>query len=387
MKRFMGNSTMSGVVLFTAALAAIIISNSPLAHGFHSIWETKAGVSFGSFRLEKSIHHWINDGLMAIFFFVVGLELKREILAGELSNPRKAMMPLAAAVGGMVVPAGIYVLFNHPGTDAGAGWGIPMATDIAFALGIMYLLGDRVPLTLKVFLTALAIADDLGAVLVIAFFYTSDINTTSLITGMVFMVVLLAGNYIGIRSTLFYGIIGVGGLWLAFLMSGVHATIAAVLAAFTIPARVSIPENVFYKRMVALVNKFKKAEPNDKITVTSEQQKILERMEQLTLEATTPLQRIEHSLHPLVAFIIIPLFALSNAGVSINSETLADLGNPVTMGVAFGLLFGKVLGITGMVALLYYTGISSLPDGTNWRHIIGTSFLAAYWLYHVVIHY
>ena len=376
MKKFVGNSTMSGIVLFTAALVAIILTNSPLANWFHGIWETEMGVSLGEFKLSKSLHHWINDGLMAVFFFVVGLELKREIIAGELSSPRKAMLPLAAALGGMLVPAIIYLSFNHPLSTAGNGWGIPMATDIAFALGILYLLGDRVPVSLKVFLTALAIADDLGAVLVIAFFYTSDINTMNLVTGAVFLAVLVIGNRIGIRSTLFYGIVGIGGLWLAFLMSGVHATIAAVLAAFAIPARVSIPENIFYKRMSALIDKFKQEQPNQKTTVTDQQYKILQRMEQLTLEATTPLQRLEHSMHPLVAFIIIPLFALSNAGVSITPESIQGLSNSVTLGIAAGLVVGKFVGITGMVALLYWFKISPLPEGTTWKHILGAAFLA-----------
>ncbi len=377
MKRFVSNSSMSGIVLFSTALLAIIISNTPLSEWFHNIWEIKLSMSLGGMVLSKNLHHWINDGLMAVFFFVVGLELKREIIGGELSNPRKAIMPLAAALGGMVVPALIYLAFNHPLSISGNGWGIPMATDIAFALGILYLLGDRVPVSLKIFLTALAIADDLGAVLVIAFFYTSDINTISLLTGAVFLLVLIIGNRIGIRSTLFYGLVGVGGLWLAFLMSGVHATIAAVLAAFTIPARVSIAENVFYKKMCNLMDKFKNAKPNENSTITLEQQVILQRVETLTLEASTPLQRLEHSLHPLVAFIIIPLFALSNAGVTLTNESIANIGNPVTLGVSLGLLIGKLVGVTGMVALMYWLKISALPEGCNWRHMIGAGFLAA----------
>src|SRR5690606_30241933 len=180
-------------------------------------------------------HHWINDGLMAVFFFVIGLELKRELIAGELSTPKNAILPIVAALGGMVVPALVYVFFNN-GLSTMSGWGIPMATDIAFALGILYLLGDKVPLSLKVFLTALAIADDLGAVLVIAFVYTSNIDLANLLIGGLFMAVLLIANRIGVRNTVFYAIIGIGGLWFAFLLSGVHATIAAVLAAFTIPA-------------------------------------------------------------------------------------------------------------------------------------------------------
>lgn len=376
MKRFLGNSSMSGIMLIVAAILAMILSNSPYAKWFHQLWEVNVGLSFGDYTLNKSLHHWINDGLMAVFFFVVGLELKREIIAGELSSPKKAILPIAAAFGGMIIPALIYLSFNHPVSITGSGWGIPMATDIAFALGVLYLLGDKVPISLKVFLTALAIADDLGAVLVIAFFYTSDINLVNLLTGMVFMGILIIGNRIGIRSTLFYGLIGIGGLWLAFLMSGVHATIAAVLAAFTIPARAGIPETIFNERMRTLMDRFKKAVPNESPTITEEQQEILQRIEQVTLEASTPLQRLEHSQHPWVAFLIIPVFALSNAGVTISAENIANLGNSVTLGVSLGLIVGKLLGISGTVGLLYLLKISPLPDNCNWFHIIGVGFLA-----------
>lgn len=376
MKRFLSNSSMSGIVLIGSALLAIMLSNSSLSGWFHDIWETNLSVSLGELQLSKSIHHWINDGLMAVFFFVVGLELKREIIAGELSNMRKAILPIGAAIGGMVVPALIYIAFNNPLSDAGNGWGIPMATDIAFALGILYLLGDKVPVSLKIFLTALAIADDLGAVLVIAFFYTSDINMVSLITGVAFMALLIIGNKLGIRSALFYGIIGIGGLWLAFLMSGVHATIAAVLAAFTIPASVSISETTFNKKMGILMNKFSRAKPNESTTITSEQHHVLLKMEQLTTEASTPLQRLEHNMHPFVAFVVIPVFALSNAGVTIDSTSLAYITNSVTLGVSSGLLVGKFIGVVGMVFLLTRLKLSSLPQGCNWHHIIGAGFLA-----------
>lgn len=377
MKRFMSHSSTSGIVLFGAAIFAIVISNSPLAEWYHNIWKVKLAIGYGDHFLSKDLHHWINDGLMAVFFFVVGLELKREIIAGELKTPRKAVMPLAAAVGGMVVPAAIYLLFNDFNSVTGSGWGIPMATDIAFALGILYLLGDRVPISLKIFLTALAIADDLGAVLVIAFFYTSDINLPSLLMGGVFMAVLVVANLIGVRSTLFYGIVGVAGLWLAFLMSGVHATIAAVLAAFTIPARVYIPGILFSRKLSLLMARFKKVAVHESIIVSTEQQKILEEIKVLTKEASTPLQHLEHSLHPLVAFIVMPIFALANAGVSISGENLAQIGNSVTMGVFFGLIVGKFIGVVGTVALIKKLNISPLPSGTNMYHIIGAGFLAS----------
>lgn len=375
MKKFMSNSSTSGIVLLTAAVIAIILSNTGLKFRFHEFWEMKVAFTLGDFVLDKTLHHWINDGLMAVFFFVVGLELKREILSGELSSPRKAMLPLAAAIGGMVFPAAFYLMFNDPSTLSGDGWGIPMATDIAFALGVLYMMGDKVPVSLKIFLTALAIADDLGAVLVIAFFYTSDINFTSLLTGAIFMAVLLFGNFIGIRNTAFYGIIGIFGLWLAFLMSGVHATIAAVLAAFTIPNNAVVSENLFNKRIGVLINKFRKAQNDEIAGITHEQQSILARIKQLTREATTPLQRLEHSLHPLVSFVVLPIFALANAGITFSQESLEGIGNSVTLGVAAGLFFGKLIGITGLTWLIVKLRISELPQGTNWYHIIGVAFL------------
>src|SRR5690606_15771887 len=264
-----------------------------------------------------SLQHWINVGLMAIFFFVVGLELKREFVAGELSNPRKALLPIIAALGGMVVPALIYFSLN-PAGEVSSGWGIPMATDIAFALGVLYLLGERIPLALKVFLTALAIVDDLGAVLVIAFFYTSDISLLNLLTGLGFLLIMYLGNKAGVRSIIYYAVFGIAGVWTSFLLSGVHATIAAVLAAFTIPANVKLKEDIFIARIKKLLHRFSHADPEDsKPTLTNEQMHILERISLDTRGAIPPLQRLEHHMHPFVTFVILPVFALANAGVSI----------------------------------------------------------------------
>jgi Na+:H+ antiporter, NhaA family len=293
--------------LFSSAFIALVISNSPWGDAYHHFWETTFTIGFGDMVLSKSLHHWINDGLMAVFFFVVGLELKREIVAGELSDPKNAVLPIGAAIAGMVVPALIFTFFNFGG-DGISGWGIPMATDIAFALGVLYLLGDRVPVSLKIFLTALAIADDIGAVLVIAFFYTSDIHLWNVLIGFGFMGVLMLANILGFRNTLFYAVLGIGGLWLAFLLSGVHATIAAVLAAFTIPVRVKASEVVFSEKLSKLHQAFKEAKPNNQPTITSEQLHILEEIEYLTKKAQTPLQRLEHRMHPLVAFGIMPDF-------------------------------------------------------------------------------
>lgn len=374
--QFITNTTASGKVLFGSALAALVLSNSPWSEEFHHIWEHHFSIGYDEYVISNDLHHWINDGLMAIFFFVVGLELKREIIAGELSNPRKAMLPLAAAVAGMVMPATVYLLFNA-GTETARGWGIPMATDIAFALGILYLLGDRVPLSLKVFLTALAVADDLGAVLVIALFYTSEISLQSLLIGGFFMTVLMVANIIGVRSTVFYGIVGIGGLWLAFLLSGVHATIAAVLAAFTIPARVTIRDERFASKIRLLIGDFDKASKSNSRLVSDDQLHVIEDIRAHALAALTPLQRLEHALHPLVSFIIMPVFALANAGVSLSADSLSLGNSTVTFGVALGLLVGKVVGVVGIVTILVKLRIAELPTGIGWRQVLGLGFLAS----------
>ncbi|MDP2176361.1 MAG: Na+/H+ antiporter NhaA [Bacteroidota bacterium] len=375
-KQFVNNSTTSGIVLFSSALLALILANSPIKESYHHFWEYHFIIGFDQHVISKSLHHWINDGLMAVFFFVVGLELKREIIAGELSNPKNAILPIAGAIGGMVFPALIFLIFN-PSGEASNGWGIPMATDIAFALGVLYLLGNRVPLSVKIFLTALAIADDIGAVLVIAFFYTSNIDFMSLMLGGVFMTVLITANMIGVRNTLFYGIVGIGGLWLAFLLSGVHATIAAVLAAFTIPANAKITESTFNRKAEKLLLKFKNLIPNNKTTVTNDQLHVLEDMKSLSIKALTPLQRLEHKIHPVVAFIIMPIFALANSGVTFGNDIMTQLISPITIGIFFSLLLGKLLGITGMVYLCLKLKLAVLPSDITFKHIIGIACLGA----------
>lgn len=374
-KSFWSDTRLAGILLFICALLSIVIANSPMATGFHHVLETSFGVSLGTLQVSKSIHHWINDGLMAIFFFVVGLELKREIIAGELSDSRKAMLPIAAAVGGMVVPALIYLLFNSNG-DGHAGWGIPMATDIAFALGVLHLLGKRVPLSLKVFLTALAVADDIGAVLVIAFFYTSEINFMSLGVAGVILSLMILANRLGVRNTSFYAVFSICGLWLSFLMSGVHPTIAAVLAAFTIPANVKLPEADYLEKTDQLMSKFRAALPNGKPTVTDEQLHILEDIRTATKHALTPLQRLEHMLHPFVSLLIMPVFALCNAGFVIGEGFLDGLLHPVSIGAFLGLVLGKFIGVSGTVFLFYRMRWSPLPTGMRMRHVMGAGLLA-----------
>lgn len=379
LQRFIQQEKSGGLVLGLAVIIALALANSPWNHQYFEFFEQKLGLTFsGKSYLNLSLHHWINDGLMAIFFFVVGLELKREFVAGELSKPRKALLPIAAAIGGMVVPALIYFSLNSVG-EVHHGWGIPMATDIAFALGVLYLLGDRIPLTLKVFLTALAIVDDLGAVLVIALFYTSDISMLSLSLGFLFLLIMFIGSKIGIRSVLFYAIVGIGGVWVAFLMSGVHATIAAVLAAFMIPANVKIDERIFVSRVRKNLNRFLQIDPDNKTPfLTNKQYYILERMEIDNKKAIPPLQRLEHTMHPFVTFIVLPIFAIANAGVTlldINSEHL--FGSNVALGVALGLLVGKVVGVVGFTWLCVKLKVAPFPKGMNLKNLFGLSLLAS----------
>ncbi len=377
--KMMQEEKSGSLVLGASILIAFVLANSPWHLQYHLFFEHKFGFQFdGKPHLEYTISEWINDGLMAMFFFVVGLELKREIVAGELSDIRKAMLPIAAAIGGMVVPAFIYFIFNPTG-EVNTGWGIPMATDIALALGVIYLLGNRVPLVFKVFLTALAIVDDIGAVLVIAFFYTSSISFLNLAVGFGFLLLMFIGNRMGVRSLLYYAIIGIVGVWTAFLLSGIHATIAAVLAAFMIPAEVRIKEGIYIARIKKHLIRFIRTDPDDDIpTLTSKQLKILERVNSDTKKAMPPLQRLEHAMTPFVNFIVLPVFALANAGVTVFDIEIEKLFNTnVAIGVALGLLIGKITGIVGFSWLTVKLRISSFPKGMNLRNLVGLALLAA----------
>jgi len=375
---FISKSSTGGIVLMISTLLAIILANSPLSHWYHELWEHRIAISFGGEPfVDMTLHHWINDGLMAVFFFVIGLELKREIVAGELSNPKNAILPITAGVGGMVFPALIFTGFNM-GLETMNGWGIPMATDLAFALGILYLLGDRVPASLKIFLTAFAIVDDLGSVLVIALFYTSEISFMHLGIGVGALLILVVGNFIGVRSNWFYGLIGIGGVWLFFLLSGVHATIAAILTAFTIPATVKISESAFIRKMTNYLDKFRKADPDHDVpTLTPDQLHILDDMETCTQRAMTPLQKLEHEMHPLVAFIVMPIFAIANAGVTFGDSLVDAIASPVAFGVMFGLFFGKIIGIFGVPTLLMKLRIVPPLEGVTTRHMLGMGFIAS----------
>ncbi|WP_165045387.1 Na+/H+ antiporter NhaA [Dysgonomonas sp. ZJ709] len=378
-QKFIHHEKSGGLILGLSVIIALLLANSPWSEYYFHFFEQKIGLIFnGESYLNYSLHHWINDGLMAMFFFVVGLELKREIISGELSNPRKALLPIGAAIGGMLVPAIIYIIFNPSGTQQ-QGWGIPMATDIAFALGVLYLLGNKIPLSLKVFLTALAIVDDLGAVLVIAFFYTSDISFVSLAIGLGFTLIMFSGNKLGVKSILFYAILGIGGVWTAFLLSGVHATIAAVLAAFMIPADVSIQEDFYINRIQQYLNRFRTLDTNNSIpTLTNEQLHTLEHIKEDTHAAIPPLQRLEHSMHPLVTFVVLPIFALANAGISLGEVELETLfSTNIAIGVALGLFLGKVIGIMGFSVLLVKLKVAPFPTGMNLKNLLGVSLLAS----------
>ncbi|MBX3239585.1 MAG: Na+/H+ antiporter NhaA [Chitinophagaceae bacterium] len=375
--RFIRQEKSGSIVLAVSVVMALLLANSSWSERYFHFFEQTIGISFNEqLTFSYSLHHWINDGLMAVFFFVVGLELKREIVGGELSNPRQAMLPIIAAAGGMIVPALIYLLFN-PSGEVHAGWGIPMATDIAFALGVLYFLGKRVPLALKVFLTALAIVDDLGAVLVIAFFYTSEISVASLSVGFLFLAIMFAGNKLGIRNVLFYAVFGILGVWVAFLLSGVHATIAAVLAAFTIPADISVPETLYIKKVSSYLDKFKAIDPGNKLPVlTAEQLHLLEQVNKTTIHTMPPLQRLELAMHPFVSFVVVPVFALANAGVTIAAD-MSLFSTNIIPGVGLGLLVGKVTGVAGFTLLAIKLKIASFPSGMNVKNLVGLGFLAA----------
>jgi NhaA family Na+:H+ antiporter len=371
---FAKQASAGGIVLLACAVIALLWANSPLGEYYFRLWSTPVEVRFGNLiDIDKPLLLWINDGLMAVFFFLVGMEIKRELLVGELRSPRKAMLPMAAAVGGMVVPALIYASLNW-GTPEIRGWGVPMATDIAFALGALALLGTRAPLALKVFLTALAIVDDLGAVLVIALFYTENLKVNALLYSLLFWGAMIAMNRLGVRSGLAYFLVSVG-MWYFMLKSGVHATVAGVLGAFAIPVRSRIDPELFIVRVREYLNQFDQPVTERTIILSPEQQSAVEAIEREALRVQSPLQRLEHRLHYFVAFFVVPIFALANAGVALGGEGGLNWTSRVIWGVALGLLIGKPLGIALFSWLAVRLGLAQLPQGINFVHIVGVGFL------------
>lgn len=373
---FIQSEAFGGVLLIIATAIALIWVNSPFGESYQHLWHTHISIGLGDATLDKTLHHWINDGLMVIFFFVVGLEIKREVQVGELSTLRKASLPIAAALGGMIVPALIYVGFNL-GQASVSGWGIPMATDIAFAIGIMALLGKKAPLSLKVFLTALAIVDDIGAVLVIAIFYSSDISILYLLLGLATFGIMMLGNRMGVRGVAFYILLGIVGLWLPFLLSGVHATVAGVLGAFAIPTSTRIDRYQFRDNLQNLVGKFPQFYGESVRTLSEKQLHLLGDVKNSITLVEPPLQKLEHGLNPWVMYGVMPLFALANAGVVFTPEAMGSLfQHPISLGIFTGLLVGKVTGITAFSWLSSKLGLAELPKGSTWTQIMGAGLLA-----------
>lgn len=333
-KEYIEKESSAGILLIFTTIIALLLSNSPLSHLYNSFLHTPIEVRIGALRINKFLYHWVDDGLMTVFFLLIGLEVKREVFEGHLSSWSQVALPGIAAVGGMAVPAIIYVVLNNGDSVALQGWAIPTATDIAFALGILSLLGKKVPLSLKIFLMALAIIDDLGAIVIIAIFYTSDLSTLAIIVATCSLVLLVILNRLGVTSKTAYVLIGIV-LWVSVLKSGVHATLAGVALAFTIPLGLKNDEGVEYNLSKSL----------------------------------------EHDLHYWVAFFILPVFAFVNAGIDIRSMSLPLMAGPVPVGIALGLFLGKQLGVFGFSWVAIKIGLASLPKGSNWLQLYGVSVL------------
>ncbi len=358
-EEFIRDESAGGILLMLCAMAALIIANTSLFEAYNKILNTKIIIGFGEYAITESVHHWINDGLMALFFLIIGLEIKREILVGELADLRQAALPIAAAIGG-----------------AERGWAIPMATDIAFAVGILVILGKRIPRTLMSFLLALAIVDDLGAIIVIALFYTNEIHLGALGFAAVCFLALMILNLGGVQKPLPYYLLGVL-LWIGMLKSGVHATLAGVLTALVIPAITKCDMVMFSGRMHELMVRFDKVhKPGKNILENAEQHAVLQGLENYVHGMETPLQRVEHSFHLWVSFLIVPLFALANAGIPMDFESLGDITHPLSMGIIAGLVLGKFGGILLFSWLVLRFGISRLPESVSMSQIAGVALLA-----------
>ncbi len=364
----------SGAILMLMTVIALLWVNSPLAQIYKHILHTHITLGIGSFTLDHDMHFWINDGLMTLFFFLVGLEIKREILVGELSDIKVSILPILAAIGGMIIPALIFQ-FVTKGQGGSEGWGIPMATDIAFAVSVIVLLGNRVSKQLVTFLIALAIVDDLGAVSVIAIFYTAQINMAALAIALGLFFILIVFNRFGIRSALPYGLVGIF-LWFFMLESGVHATIAGVLVAMTIPSLPKFNPKQFSQSMRRMLDEFCERQIGDDFVLKDKQKSLVRDMQQKIIGIEAPLNRYENALHLPIGLIIIPLFALINAGIPIDFSSLDTLlVQPVSLGIIFGLVAGKVIGIFGVSWLAIKLKIARLPKNATLNQLFGVSFL------------
>lgn len=371
-QKFVKIESFGGILLFSATIIALIWANSPYSHIYESLWQYKIGINTQNFELTKPLISWINDGLMAIFFFLIGLEIKRELLIGELNSFRKAASPLLAAFGGMLVPVVLFIILNR-NPETSHGWGIPMATDIAFSLAIIKLLGNRVPLSIKVFLTAFAIVDDIGAVLVIAVFYNAGIKWLLIIYALVLLLILTFLSFREIYARyiiLLFGII----IWYLFLKSGIHPTVAGVLLAFTIPIKQKIDVKTYTEKLCGIVDDIKLSADNKSHLLTNEQIEHLDNLEDLTNKFQSPLQHLEHRLHNWVAYFIMPLFALSNAGVVFSTDMNLDYSLITTITIC--LFTGNIIGVTLMSFLGVKLRLTELPKDVNYRQILGIAFLA-----------
>ena len=369
-KKFMQANSLGGNLLLVALVIGMVWANSSFAEQYYALWEESyLGVFLDGFILQKSLHHWLNDGLMAIFFFLIGLEIKRELLVGELSVWRKALFPVAAAAGGMIMPAVFFTALQGGSPETLRGWAIPTATDIAFALGVLSLLGKRVPVTMKIFLTALAIVDDIGAILLIGLFYSPAPVWEWLGTGAGIFAFMLYLNRSGVRNVSSY--LGLAVLlWGAILFSGVHATLAGVLAAFAIPVQTRISRAKAAEKGDALTRKLQTLSSSEKnVLADPVYHDVLAQIAKLYQDAGTPLQRLEHALHPTVAYAILPLFALANGGVTIQAELLGSVAEPLSLGIIVGLSLGKPAGIVSVCWLLEKLGVAERPSGMSWRQM------------------
>lgn len=365
--------------LMLAAVSAMLWANLD-PHSYHGFWHADISITAGPLHIEKSLSHWVDEALMALFFFAVGLEIKREILVGELASFRKAILPVMAAIGGMIVPAVIYLLFTYQ-TPYSHGWGIPMATDIAFSLAVLAFLGNKIPMGVRIFLTALAIADDLGAVLVIGLFYTQSVSIHALLLAGLFLIILLVVNLLWIRHAIVYAVLGLG-LWMAILSSGIHATVAGVLVALFIPAQGKYETQTFIDRIRLYLDKFECGnqagnECGFTILLNKDHLNSVHGIEEACHEVETPLQRLEYGVHPWVSYLILPLFALANAGIVLtNINVTESLFHPVSVGIIMGLVVGKPLGIFLFTFISVKVLRTELHKGVYWHHLIGAGILA-----------
>ena len=371
-QKFVNIESFSGMLLFGATVIALFLANSPFNEQFQAIWNYRIGVGTSDFQLVKPLLHWINDLLMSVFFFLIGLEIKRELLIGELNSVKKATLPLFAAIGGMLFPVIIFLTLNN-NPDTTRAWGVPMATDIAFSLAILTLLGNRVPIGLKVFLIAFAIVDDLGAVLVIAIFYSTSIKWGLILIAIGMLIILFILSYRSFYSK--YLTLGVGAVvWLLFYKAGIHPTIAGVLVAFTVPIRQRINLETYIDKLCEIVANVQNAKDPKTPLLSEKQIEEVDNLEDWTEKVQSPLQHLEHKLHNWVAYLVMPVFALSNAGVVISGDAHMDLNLAGVIGI--GLLLGKLVGITSLSWIGVKTGLAVLPKDVNFKQIIGTGLLA-----------